>query len=47
MLRLLEDELPMGTFEVEEYEMEPTEDEATIDFEEAVKDIREQYSYES
>ena len=47
MLRLLEDELPVGTFEVEQYEMEPTEDEETIDFEEALKDIREQYSSKS
>ena len=43
MLRLLEDELPVGTFEVEQYEMEPTEDEETIDFEEALKNIQEQY----
>ena len=47
MLRLLEDELPVGTFEVEQYEMEPTEDEETIDFEEALKDIREQYGSKS
>lgn len=47
MLRLLEDELPVGTFEVEQYEMEPTEDEETIDFEEALKDIREEYGSES
>lgn len=47
MLRLLEDELPVGTFEVEQYEMEPTEDEEIIDFEEALKDIREQYGSKS
>jgi len=43
MLRLLEDELPVGTFEVEEYEMQPTEDEETIDFEETMRDIQKQY----
>ena len=41
MLRVLEDELPTGTFQVEQYEMEPTESEETIDFEEALKDMRE------
>lgn len=43
MLHLLEDDLPVGTFEVEEYEMQPTEDEETIDFEETMRDIKKQY----
>lgn len=47
MLRLLEDQLPVGTFEVEQYEMEPAEDEETIDFEEALRDIGEQYGSKS
>lgn len=40
MLSLLEDDLPLGTFEVEEHEMEPIEQEEMIDFEETIKDIR-------
>lgn len=47
MLRLLEDELPVGAFEVEQYEMELTEDEETIDFEETLRDIRKQYCSKS
>ncbi|GAG69636.1 unnamed protein product, partial [marine sediment metagenome] len=47
MLRLLEDELPVGAFEVEQYEMELTEDEETIDFEETLRDIRKQYCFKS
>lgn len=43
MLHLLEDELPIGTFEVEQYEMQLTENEETLDFEETLRDIRKQY----
>jgi len=43
MLRLLEDELPVGTLEIEEYQMEPSEDEETVDFEETVKGLRRQF----
>lgn len=43
MLHLLEDELPLGTFEVEEHQMEQTEDEETIDFEETLKDLSKKF----
>jgi len=47
MLRLLEDDLPLGAFEVEPYEMERTDDEEMIDFQESVADIQKQYGSES
>jgi len=40
MLKLLEDELPIGTFEVEDYQMEFNEDEEERDFEETIKDLK-------
>ena len=43
MLQLLEDDLPLGSYEVEGHEMEPLENEETIDFEETIKDIKIQY----
>lgn len=42
MMRLLEEELPRGTFEVEEKHMAQTDKEEAIDFEETVQDIRKQ-----
>jgi SNF2 family DNA or RNA helicase len=46
MLRLLENELPVGTFETEEHQMEQSEDEETVDFEETLKDLRKQLGKE-
>ena len=43
MLSLLEDELPVGTFETEEKQMEQTEDEEAIDFEETLKDLKKHF----
>ena len=43
MLLLLEDDLPLGAFEIELYETERTDDEETVDFEEAIADIQKQY----
>jgi SNF2 family DNA or RNA helicase len=43
MFHLLEDELPVGTFETEEHQMEQSEDEETVDFQETVKDMRKRY----
>ena len=42
MLRLLEDDLPIGTFEVEQYEMVQTDDEEQTDFQETIKDLQQQ-----
>jgi len=42
MIRLLEDELPMGTLEVDEQQMARSEDEEVIDFEETMRDIHRQ-----
>ena len=47
MLHLLEDELPVGTFEIEEHQMEPSEDEETVDFEETLKDLRKRFEADS
>jgi SNF2 family DNA or RNA helicase len=46
MLRLLEDDLPAGTFEVEEKQMGQSESEETIDFEETIKDLRQRFGAE-
>lgn len=43
MLRLIEDDLPVGTFEAEDHEMEQTESEEALDFEETLRDIKQQY----
>jgi len=43
MLRLIEDDLPVGTFETEDHEMEQTESEEVLDFEETMRDIKQQY----
>jgi SNF2 family DNA or RNA helicase len=43
MLRLIEDDLPVGTFEAEDHEMEQTESEEALDFEETMRDIKQQY----
>ena len=40
MLHLLEDELPVGKFELEAHKMQDTEKEEEIDFEETIMDIR-------
>ncbi|MGB3480579.1 MAG: DEAD/DEAH box helicase, partial [bacterium] len=47
MLHLLEDELPVGTLEIEEHQMEPSEDEETVDFEETLKDLRKRFEADS
>jgi hypothetical protein len=47
MLRLLDDELPVGTFEVESKQMEPTTDEVTADFEQTMNDLRKQQTQET
>jgi hypothetical protein len=39
MIKVLEDDLPIGDLEVEEYEMEQSETEEQVDFEATVKDI--------
>lgn len=44
MLSLLEDDLPVGAFEVEEHVMEPAEDEEAVDFEETVEETRKYWS---
>lgn len=44
MLSLLEDELPIGTLEVEEYQMEPKEDQEMIDFNETIIDLKKYWS---
>lgn len=41
MIRVLEDEIPVGGFEVKDYEMEQTETEVDQDFDATVKDIKE------
>ena len=43
MTHLLEEDLPIGTFEVDDQLMEQFEDEETIDFEETLKDLRKAY----
>lgn len=40
MIKVLEDEIPIGTFDVEGHEMEQTESEEEVDFNETIKDIR-------
>ena len=45
MLYLLEDDLAVGTFEAEEHQMQQSEDEETIDFEETLKDLRQQFGF--
>ena len=40
MLKILEDELPVGSFEVEEHQLGQSEDEEKVDFDETVKDIK-------
>jgi len=42
MIRLLEDELPVGTLEVEKQQIGRSEDEEAIDFEETMRDIKRQ-----
>lgn len=42
MVRLLEDELPLGTLEVELHEIGRSEDEEALDFEETMRDIKRQ-----
>ena len=44
LLRLLEDHLPLGTFGIDEHQMVQSEDEEVIDFEETLKDLRQQFS---
>jgi SNF2 family DNA or RNA helicase len=46
MFRLLEDDLPIGTFEVEEYQIGQSESEEAIDFEETIKDIKQRFEAE-
>lgn len=43
MLRLIEDELPVGTLEIEEHQMAQSEDEEAVDFEETVKDLKKRF----
>jgi SNF2 family DNA or RNA helicase len=43
MIRLLEDELPLGTLEVELHQIGQSENEEAIDFEETMKDIKRQF----
>jgi SNF2 family DNA or RNA helicase len=40
MLKILEDELPIGSFTVEDNQLGQTEEEEKIDFEETIKDLR-------
>lgn len=40
MIRLLEEEIPVGTFDVEGYEMEPLESEEKLDFEATINDVK-------
>jgi len=40
MIALLEDEIPVGTLDVDEYEMEASDSEELIDFEETIKDVK-------
>lgn len=42
MLNLLEDDVPVGTFEPEEHQMVQSEDEEVVDFEETIRDLRRQ-----
>ena len=44
MLHILEDEIPIGTFEVEPQQLDPNEKEEITDFEETFKDVRKQFS---
>lgn len=47
MLRLIEEDLPLGTFEAEDHEMEQTENEETIDFNETMRDVEKQFGSQS
>ena len=40
MLKLLEDELEIGTFEFEDFQMEVNESEEERDFEDTIKDLK-------
>ena len=40
MLQMLEDDLPIGTFETEPQQLSQSEDEEKLDFEETIKDIK-------
>ncbi len=42
MLRLLEDELPAGSLDVEEHQLGQSEEEEAVDFEETLKDLKRQ-----
>ena len=42
MLKILGDELPIGSFEVEDHQLGQSEDEEKIDFDETIKDIKKQ-----
>ena len=44
MIEILENDLPIGSFETENYEMVQSFDEELLDFEEAIKDLRSKYS---
>lgn len=44
MARLLEDELPVGAFETEQYQMAQSEGEEAIDFEETLRDLKARFS---
>ncbi len=45
MIRLLEDELPLGTLQVEEKQMGQSESEEAVDFEQTMKDIERQLQF--
>jgi SNF2 family DNA or RNA helicase len=40
MIRILEDELPVGSFDVEDQQLGQSEDEEKVDFDETIKDIK-------
>jgi len=40
MIKVLEDEIPIGTFDVEGHEMEQTESEEAVDFDATIKDVQ-------
>jgi hypothetical protein len=43
MIEILENDLPIGSFETENYEMVQSSDEELLDFEETIKDLRSKY----
>ena len=44
MLKILDDDLPIGSFAYDEFMISQSEEDATIDFEETTKDIKQQLS---